>query len=150
MERHDFSWQACQNRKCEMYRVKKGGNVKFHGHVGKHRDIHELKCTVCGTHFSEHKGTPFFRMQLPREKVFQVIKCLVEGNGIRGTERIVGIHRDTVMHILEKTAQHVEEVSEEFCAELEAHEIQMDELWTFVKKRNVSRARNPRRAVNNG
>ena len=150
METHDFSWQACHNPKCKMYLVKKGGNIKLHGHVGKNRDIHELKCARCGTHFSEHKGTPFFQLRLPREKVFLVIKCLVEGNGIRGTERIVGIHRDTVTHILRKTAEHVEHVSDEFLTDLEAREIQFDELWTFVKKRKFFRARKRKASASSG
>ncbi|HEX3945397.1 MAG TPA: hypothetical protein VHW69_15055 [Rhizomicrobium sp.] len=30
----------------------------------------------------------------------QAINCLVEGNSIRSTERLTGIHRDTVMRLM--------------------------------------------------
>ena len=30
----------------------------------------------------------------------QAINCLVEGNSIRSTERMTGIHRDTIMRLL--------------------------------------------------
>lgn len=36
---------------------------------------------------------------LKREKQEMVIKCLVEGNSIRSTERMTGIHRDTITRL---------------------------------------------------
>ncbi|MHC9540665.1 MAG: hypothetical protein AB9903_14265 [Vulcanimicrobiota bacterium] len=139
--KHDFSWQVCHNEKCPLYMQKGKGNIRFHAHNGVNKDIHELFCKKCGRLFSEHKGTPFFDMKTPREKIMQVLKALVEGNGIRPTERITGIHRDTVTNILERTAEHLNNVSAEFLKDLEAAEIQFDELWTFVKKRAARKAK---------
>jgi len=139
--KHDFSWQVCYNEKCPLYMQKGKGNIKVHAHNGASKHIHELVCVECGRLFSERKGTPFFDLKTPHEKVMQVIKALVEGNGIRATERIAGIHRDTVTGILERTARHLNNVSEEFMRDLEAAEIQFDELWTFVKKRSARKAK---------
>lgn len=136
---HDFSWQVCPNPECSMFKVKGAGNIKFHGHVGKNRDIHELVCRKCNKYFSEFTGTPYHRMRTPHDKILMVIKLLVEGNGIRGVERITGIHRDTVTRILLKTGSHLSEISDVFLADLKAHEIELDELWTFVKKKNPTR-----------
>jgi transposase-like protein len=33
------------------------------------------------------------------DKRVQAIHCLVEGNSIRSTERLVGAHRDTIMRL---------------------------------------------------
>lgn len=41
----------------------------------------------------------------------QVLKAIVEGNGIRAMERMTGIYRDTVTNILERTAEHLNNVS---------------------------------------
>jgi transposase-like protein len=133
---HDFSWQVCHNEKCPLYMQKDKGNIKLHAHVGINKDIHEIKCARCGTFFSEHKGTPFFGLKTPHDKVMQALKALVEGNGIRATERITGLHRDTVTGVLERAAEHMNNVSAIFLRELDTAEIQFDELWTFVKKRS--------------
>lgn len=37
---------------------------------------------------------------LKREKQEIVIKCLIDGNSIRSTERITGVHKDSIMHPL--------------------------------------------------
>jgi transposase-like protein len=37
---------------------------------------------------------------LETEKQEPLIAALVEGNSIRSTERMVGVHRDTIMRIL--------------------------------------------------
>ncbi len=34
------------------------------------------------------------------EKKLAVISALVEGNSIRSTERMIGVHRDTIMRLL--------------------------------------------------
>jgi len=136
---HDFSWQVCHNHDCPMYNVREAGNIKFHAHYGRNKEIHEIKCERCGSFFSENKGTPFFDLRLPREKILLILKLLAEGNGIRGSARIAGVHRDTVARILERTAAHLEKVGDQFLVELKANEIQFDELWTYVKKRNAAR-----------
>ena len=37
---------------------------------------------------------------LRREKQIALLRLLVEGNSIRSTERLTGIHRDTIMRTL--------------------------------------------------
>jgi len=64
------------------------GNIKVHAHNGASKHIHELVRVECGRLFPERKGTPFFDLKTPYEKVMQVFKALVEGNGILATERI--------------------------------------------------------------
>lgn len=36
---------------------------------------------------------------LPRDRQIAVIAALAEGNSIRSTERLTGIHRDTIMRL---------------------------------------------------
>jgi transposase-like protein len=44
---------------------------------------------------------------LAQSKKQMVIRLLVEGNSIRGTERITGVHRDTICRLLMKVGEKV-------------------------------------------
>ena len=37
--------------------------------------------------------------QLSRDQQIQILACLTEGQSIRATERLTGIHRDTIMRL---------------------------------------------------
>jgi len=43
---------------------------------------------------------------LKREKQELAIKCLIDGNSIRSTERITGVHRDTIMRLMVRTGEN--------------------------------------------
>jgi len=59
---------------------------------------------------------------------------LVEKNGIRAIERIMEIHRDTVSNVVEDLARHAREVTDFLIKNVGLTEVQMDEMWSFVKK----------------
>lgn len=72
---------------------------------------------------------------LPTEKKIQILNCLVEGNSIRSTERITETHRDTIMRLLVKIGSRCLKVLDEKIVDLEVNQIQVDELWGYVKKK---------------
>jgi transposase-like protein len=39
---------------------------------------------------------------LKREKQEAVLRCLVNGNSVRATERMTGVHRDTVIRLTKR------------------------------------------------
>jgi len=65
----------------------------------------------------------------------KTIACLVEGNSIRSTARIMGLDKDTVAGWLKKASKHVEAVSRYLMVNLHFEEVQLDEFWSFVKKK---------------
>jgi len=67
----------------------------------------------------------------PKEKQIQVLKMLVEGNSIRSIERMTDIHRDTIMRLLVRVGQKCQNIMDEKLHD----QIQIDEIWTFVKKK---------------
>jgi transposase-like protein len=97
--------------------------------------IQLLKCKVCGRTFSKRRGTPLFNLKASEETFYDVIACLVEGNGIRATARIKKVDKDTVAAWLDKASQHVEAVSRYLMVNLHFEEAQLDEFWSFVKKK---------------
>ncbi len=71
----------------------------------------------------------------------QVVKCLVEGMGLRATARVTGVARMTVEKLLRDigaacTAYHVENVRN-----LQSQRVQCDEIWSFcyAKKKTVQK-----------
>ena len=48
--------------------------------------------------------------KVPIERQTQIIRCLVEGNSIRSTERMTNTHRDTIMRLLLSVGVRCEEL----------------------------------------
>ncbi len=94
-----------------------------------------LRCRTCQKEFSERKGTPFYKSQLPIEKAWAVARHLAEGNGIRKTGRLVGVQKDTVVRWNRLLGEHGKALHEEKVRHVRVREAQGDEMWSFVGKK---------------
>lgn len=131
----DTSMYFCPDEECSNYGVVGSDNqIIGAGCYGKNQ-TQLLKCKVCKKAFSARRGTPLFDLKAEEEIFYRTIGCLVEGNGIRATGRIMGIDKDTVASWLEKASHHVEAVSRHLMVNLRFEEVQLDEFWNFVKKK---------------
>jgi IS1 family transposase len=72
---------------------------------------------------------------LRHEKQEAVIRCLVEGSSIRTIERIVGVHRDTVMRFAVRVGEGCERLMDGMMRNLVCQRLQLDEIWCFVQKK---------------
>ena len=72
---------------------------------------------------------------LPFEKKELILSSLVEGNSIRGTERMFDVHRDTIMRLLVRAGQKATLIHDIYMRELELEKIQADEIWCYVGKK---------------
>ncbi len=84
---------------------------------------------------------------LKREKQEAVIRCLVEGCSIRATERMTGVHRDSVMRLLVRVGNGCEAAMDDRMQNLPCEQIQVDEIWAYVgkKQRHLKPSDDPRR-----
>ena len=130
----DISQCYCPNKECEDYGKKGQGNIVRYDTYGKHK-TKLLRCRTCKTRFSERRNTVFFGLRLDEESIESVVRCLAEGNSIRATARIMGIDKDTVYRIFERASRHCQKVLNQLLKDLHLEECQLDELWSFVKKR---------------
>ena len=73
--------------------------------------------------------------KLKFDKQQAVISALVEGNSIRSTERMTGIHRDTIMRLMVRVGQGCEQLMDETMRDLSCDNIQVDEIWAYVGKK---------------
>ena len=131
---HDFSAHFCINSECSLFETPEKGNIRFRGHSKSGR-IHQIECCQCRKSFSEFHGTPFFDAKLPVDEILSIIEHLLEGCGVRQTSRLTKHHTDTVMRILRVVALHATVVLNHLLVDIGAREIQMDEFWTFVFKK---------------
>ncbi len=72
---------------------------------------------------------------LRKEKQLAVLAALVEGNSIRSVERMTGVHRDTVMRLLQSAGAGCQRLLDERMRNIPAKLVQVDEIWTFVQKK---------------
>jgi transposase-like protein len=112
----DLTRFCCRNADCSLYGRRNAGNLSVCDRYGKDQQIRLLRCRVCKARFSERKGTPLFHSCLPSATAFSVLAHLVEGNGVRQTERLVGVHRDTVMRLARLAGEHAEDAHDELVA----------------------------------
>jgi IS1 family transposase len=77
---------------------------------------------------------------LKQEKKEQVIKCLMEGSSVRSTERLTGVHRDTIIRLMVRASDGSKKLMDEKFRNLHLPQIQIDEIWGYVgkKERRVS------------
>jgi IS1 family transposase len=87
--------------------------------------------------------------QLSLIKRSQIITLLAEGNSIRSTSRIVGVHADTVLRVLKVVGIACEQFHNEMVVDIESDEIQCDEIWSFIyaKDKNIPLALKSKRGI---
>jgi len=72
---------------------------------------------------------------LPREKQIEVLHHLVEGNTLRSTARLSGVHRTTIMNLMVTFGQRCKAYMDARLRNLTLDHIETDEIWTFVAKK---------------
>jgi IS1 family transposase len=74
---------------------------------------------------------------LPADKKLRVLAALVEGNSIRAIERMTGVHRDTIMRFGVAMGEAAARVHDRMMRGLACPLIQMDEIWSYVGKKQA-------------
>jgi transposase-like protein len=110
-------------------------SIHPHGWSSQLRGIRCLRCTVCGQSFSERKGTPFFRTQLPEEQLIALVHHIVEGDGMRPTSRLCHVPLNTVLRYAHRAGDHAQEFHDQMVQHVQVQNLQADEAWAFVGKK---------------
>lgn len=77
--------------------------------------------------------------KLSIQEQVRVVACLVEGNSLRATVRMTGIHRTTIQKLLVDLGGACSEYQDKAFRGLGCRRLQCDEIWAFVgcKQKNV-------------
>jgi IS1 family transposase len=72
---------------------------------------------------------------LSRDQQIHIIACLTEGMSIRATERMTGVHRDTIMRLGAKVGRGCAELHDRMMVGIRTGRLELDELWAYVGKK---------------
>src|SRR3989344_2743666 len=130
---------VCQNKDCSYYRRNKGKNMTKQGtNTAGHQ---RFFCFHCRRYSVETKGTPLYNKKLSERKIKQICKEFAETRGIRATERMVHVHRDTVSRLLNDLGDHAREMTNYLVHDLGLSTYEVDEILTVVKKNRDARSK---------
>src|SRR5262249_11718812 len=99
-------------------------------------------CPSCSVRFTEPQAKPLGDMILAEDKAISVLRHLVEGCSIRSTERITGVHRDTILKLLTVVGEKCERFMEDRIKSISVKEVQCDEIWGFVGMKEKTKHQN--------
>ena len=124
------SSQYCDNGSCPHYNRPKAGNIKTNS-----RAKGQVYCNHCGNRWVLTKGTMFFGLRTPIEKVVKVLLCLSRGMGLNNTCRQEGATADSILEWIEKAAKHANGFTAYMQQEMPLEQVQIDEFWSFIRKK---------------
>jgi len=129
----EYTTCYCPNQQCSHY-----GLYGFGDHIvqnGYDNGIPRLLCNMCHRTFSVRSGTAYFDIRT-EERIYTIaMRALAEGNSLRGAGRIVGVDKDTICDWLDVAGRHCRAVTAYLFHNLHITECQLDELWSFVYKK---------------
>lgn len=92
-------------------------------------------CKSCGQGFSATKGTLFYRLRKSKKDFLEALAMLAERNSMAAVARIKEVKEETVARWVEKVGRHAQEVEATLLRDFPLSEVQLDELWTYVKNK---------------
>src|SRR4051794_15938935 len=109
---------------------------------GKDRDGNQrYQCATCRKTFADRPARPLGDMRLDMDKALVVLHHLVEGTSVRATMRITGVNRNTILDLLALMGERCERLLVGRIKHLPVVDVQADEVWGFVKKKERTRER---------
>ena len=125
----------CRNPRCTLYgRGTPLAQLKFcDWHFGAAR----FQCRTCRQRVAARTGTAYTGMRTDLSTYLRGAVALAEGMSIRTTGRLLGVDKDTVNHWLPILGRHCQGVMNYFFRNLHLSECQLDELWTFIAKKQA-------------
>jgi transposase-like protein len=132
----------CPNAKCECCGLRGHGNLVKAGTYKSHGINRQMfQCKICKTRFSETRNTIFYGSRYSADTIDSIIRSVSEGNGVRATARKLGLSKDSVNKVILFVGKYSETVMNNLLKNLHLKECQMDELWSFINKKNIGRRR---------
>ncbi len=132
-----FNEAACPNERCGNYNKTGTGSIVSNGSYStQNGKVHKFICRECGRVFCERQGTAFYDLRSSEAKVLLALQLILKGMSLRGASDVVGTKLDTVRSWLTKSAAHADQINAALVKEIQVNRVELDELWSFVRKKN--------------
>jgi transposase-like protein/IS1 family transposase len=100
---------------------------------GKDRNGNQrFRCKDCGTTFAAETVRPLGNMRIRMADAVNALGMLLEGLSIRATERLTGIHRDTLDDLILLVGENCQRLLDSMIQNVAVEDVQLDEIWSFV------------------
>lgn len=134
--------QPCPNKACSDYGVLNKGNIKaastYQTRNGRRRTF---QCKTCDEMFSETRDTVFFDLKVPEEKVIMALKMFLVKVSLSNIHFVLGVKEETLLMWLDRAAQKAEDINRVLLKDLNVSRVELDEMWTFIKKKTLKTKR---------
>jgi transposase-like protein/IS1 family transposase len=103
------------------------------------------RCDACKKTFTDKNSRPAGRQDRRRvatDRMIFALRMILEGNSFRATERLLGIHRDTIIRAMVEAGEKCQAFMEKVIKDVPVADVEVDEIWGFVGCKEKTRARN--------
>jgi transposase-like protein/IS1 family transposase len=112
---------------CKRFGVNRNGTLRF-------------RCPQCPKTFSEPRKSLVGNMTVPTDKVLSILNLFIEGTSVRSTERLTGVHRDTILKVLVAAGEKCEKIMGRLIVNVPVKDVECDEIWGFIQKKEGHKA----------
>jgi IS1 family transposase/transposase-like protein len=98
-------------------------------------------CKACKVSFSIIPPRPLGTLRLSLDKATLCVSLLTEGSSIRSTERVTGVHRDTICRLLRVVGGKCSDLLGRLVHGVQVADVQCDELWSYVGMKEKTKLR---------
>ncbi|MCI0334188.1 MAG: IS1 family transposase [Planctomycetes bacterium] len=100
---------------------------------GKDRNGNQrFRCKDCGKTFAAEAARPLGNMRISVKDAVNALGMLLEGLSIRATERLTGLHRDTLDDLILTVGENCQRLLDAMIQNVAVEDVQLDEIWSFV------------------
>jgi transposase-like protein len=117
-------------------------HVVRNGSLGGRQRYH---CRGCGAWFGETQGTPLYRLKTPPAEIGRALLMVMRRGSLRAAEEVTGHKYETLGRWLRLAAKHAAAIEQALVHDLHLSTVEIDEFWSFVKRRTSSGSRLTRR-----
>jgi transposase-like protein/IS1 family transposase len=100
------------------------------------------RCDACSKTFGEPQDKALDNMYLPLEKAVKCLELLCEGCSLRMVERVTGVSLHTLLKLLVLAGERSEQLLESRIKNMVVHDVEADEMWSFVGCKEKTKKRN--------
>lgn len=134
---------ACPNEECEQYGRTGQGNIIGNGtYATKSGRVRKYICRTCGRVFCDRSNTMFYDLRTSEDKVILALKLILKGMSQRSIAEVLEVCPKSVSTWLSRASDQSEAITETRLKDLEVQRVEMDELWTFVGKKESRKTKN--------
>ena len=99
------------------------------------------QCETCNHTFTDARTQPQDGRRVPIERMAPCLGLLLEGSSVRSLERTQHIHRNTIIDAMVDAGTKAKAFLEKRIHHLHVNDVQVDEIWGFVKMKEKKRVR---------